>query len=225
MKNIQFFILLLFASLFFTSCLELTEEVSMNTDGSGSAVLTVNLSESKDNIKHYMSQEEYQGVKIPKIDKIKEIVAEMEDAMRSVKGLSNVESQTNFEDYVFSFTGDFANVEVLNTAVNTLVKEMSKKSPTGRTPLIKDNFSYTNGHFKRHFDYPIDTEIYNKLGFMEQFLLENARLVGIYRFPNTVKSKSNAKANLSPSKKSVMLKTNFAEIAKGETSLENVISY
>lgn len=225
MKNIKIIFLLLLTSFFFTSCLEITEEVSMNADGSGSAVMTVNLSESKDNIKNYMSQEEYQGMKIPKVDEIKEMIAEVETVMRGVSGLSNVESKSNFEDFIFSFSGNFSDLNVLNTAVNTLAKELSKKSPMTQTPVIKDNFSYTKGNFKRHFDYPIDTEMYGKLGFMQQFLLENSRLVGIYRFPTAVKSQSNTNAKLSSSKKSVMLKTNLAQIAKGETSLENTISY
>lgn len=225
MKTYPFYILFFAAIFSLTSCLELTEEVKMNDDGSGSATLTINLSESKDNIKHYLSQEEYQGMKIPKISDIEASLVEMEAVMRNVSGLSNVQSQKNFEDYVFSFSGDFANVEVLNQAVNALVKEMSKKSPTGQVPIIKDNFSYKNGQFKRHFDYPIDTKLYDQMGFMQQFFMENARLTGIYRFPSTVQSTSNTKTSVSSSQKSVMLQTNVAEIAKGETTIENIIQY
>lgn len=225
MKKYTFPFLLLLTMTFFTSCLELTEEVSMNKDGSGSTVLTVNLSESKDNIKHYMDQKEYQGMKIPQVSEIQSMIDEMETVMKGVDGLTNVQSNRNFDDFVFSFSGDFTDVDVLNKAVNVLAKEMSKKSPTGKTPVIKDNFSYAKGTFRRLFDYPIAAGVYDQLGFMEKFMLENARLVGIYRFPETVKTKSNDKASLSASQKSVMIKTTAAEIIKGQATMANEITY
>lgn len=224
MKNILFFFLI-FSSLFFTSCLELTEEINMNNDGSGSAIITLNLNESKDNLNNYFTQGEFQGQKLPSKTEILGELSDIEGIIEGVKGISNVSSNFDMDEYIFKFSGDFTNVDVLNDAVNILAKEMSKKNPVARTPVIKDNFSFQNGKFSRLFDYPIDKELYNQLGFMEQFFLESSRLVGIYRFPNAIKNQSNEKANVSSSKKAVMLKTNFAEIMKGETSIANEIDY
>nr|BFF39643.1 hypothetical protein BACY1_14480 [Tenacibaculum mesophilum] len=61
-------ILLLFSTisiLLFTSCFEFVEEVSFNKDGSGSAVLTINLSKSKTKLASIMLLDSINGYKVP----------------------------------------------------------------------------------------------------------------------------------------------------------------
>lgn len=221
MKNT---IILLLISLMFTSCFEIKEEVNMFKDGSGEVIMTVDLSESKDNLKSYMQMEEFQGQRIPKPSEIDEYIERISNVLKRVEGLSNVQSTSDYEDFVFAFSGDFTDVDVLNKAVNTLSDEMSK-SVSEAHRLKKDNFRQTKNQFQRLFDYPIDYSLYEKLGSMQQFVMESAHITSIYRFPQAVKSVSNGNAKLSSNRKAVMFRSTVAEIAKGNTKLANTISF
>ncbi len=220
MKQILFFLLL---SLSFTSCIEIMEEVNLNADGSGSGVVTVNLSASKDNLKSYMDQGSYEGNQLPTQSEMEAEIEKLVNALQKVEGLSNVQSNSNFEDFVFKFSGDFKDIEVLNSMMGTVAKELSNQ-PLPKM-MIKDNFRYDGKEFKRLFDYPIDYTLYDRLPTMQRFILENTNLVSIYRFKQPVKQYSNRKARLSPTKKALMMMTTFAEIMKGETKIENTVSF
>ena len=96
-------------------------------------------------------------------------------------------------------------------------------------PIPKmSHFSYAKNTFSRLFDYTderLTTAEYDGLGAVPRYIMESASIVSIYRFNKPVNKVSNKKANLSPSKKAVMLEGNLAEFVKGEKSLANEISF
>lgn len=226
MKNlIQSFIILCF-SLLLTGCFEITEEVSMKNDGSGDVLLTVNLSESKDNLKAFWKMDQVEGVDVPKKTEIEEEITKVKKALSAVKGITNVKTTADYEQFIFTISGAFDNVKTLNKGINAVVSELN------RTPIPavkKDNFRYAPGKFTRLFDYVTDfkftEEEYNNLNMSARFVMETARVVGIYRFEKPVKSFSNKKAELSPSKKAVKFESTIADLVKGQASIENVITF
>ncbi|MEL6926184.1 MAG: hypothetical protein AAFO94_19230, partial [Bacteroidota bacterium] len=147
-------------------------------------------------------------------------LAEAESILKKMEGISNVQLTKDYNEFIFSVTGNFANVTALNKAVNGLAEKMNRSPfPT----LRRKNFSYTEGTFTRHFDYPVDAEAYGKLNSMVRYVMETARVVSIYRFAQPVRRQSNEKARVSPSKKAVMMMTTLGSIAKGETTPANTI--
>ena len=222
MKILMQIFTLLTLSFFLTGCFEIFEEVDMNNDGSGSVVLTINGSQSKENLKNYMNTEEVQGVKVPKRADIDQTIDRIEAVLKGVKGISNVQTTTDYESFILKMTGDFANVKALNTAINEVSDELNRSA---YETIKKDNFAYAKNKFSRLFDYPLDKEIYNKLDFGARFVLETAQLTSIYRFNKKVKNVSNPKAEISPSGKSVKLKSNLSGFVKGEVNLANDISF
>ena len=206
----------------FTSCFEITEEIKMNTDGTGKFMLTINLSESRENLKNYMGMDEFQGVKIPKqseilgeIDKVKSIVS-------NIEGISEVNTSQDFEHFIFAIAGDFENIEALNKAINEVAKGMNK---TEFAVVTGNNFSKGYKIFNRLFPYPIDVAAYKKLGSMPRFVLESARFTNIYRFDEPIVEHSNKNARISPSKTSVMLQHTLGELAQGSSSIKNEIKF
>lgn len=198
----------------------------MKSNGSGDMLLTVNMSQSKDNLKNYMQMEEVQGIKVPKQSEIESEIANVKKALAGIKGLSNINIKSNFNDFIFIVSGNFDNVKTLNTAINTVASKLN------RTPfptIKKDNFDYSAGKFTRYFKYLKDwnftQEEYDNLNFSARFIMESAKYITIYRFDQPVKKVTNAKAVVAPSKKAVMLESNFAEILTGKMAIENVISY
>jgi len=226
MKNLIQPIIILCFSLFFVGCFEVTEEVDMNTNGSGDVTLTVNLSESKDNLKAYWKMDQVQGVEVPKKDEIEGEIAKVKKALSAVKGISNVSTTADYEEFVFTISSSFNDVKSLNKGINAVVSELNR---TPMPAMKKDNFAYSQGKFTRFFEYMpnwrLNDEEYDNLNISARFVMETARVVGIYRFEEPVKSYTNKKAELSPSKKAVKFETNIADLIKGQASIENEITF
>ena len=129
---------------------------------------------------------------------------------------------TDYTNFVFTISGSFADAEALNLAVNTVAEAFSR----GQLPaIIADNFKAGQGYFSRLFSYPIDPTDYQKLSTMQQFMFETARYISVYRFKQPIKSYSNQEAQLSPSKRAIMLKSSLADLAQGKKSIENKIEF
>ena len=89
-------VLLLFSviSIFlFTSCFEFVEEVTFNKDGSGSAVLTINLSKSKTKLASIMLLDSINGYKVPSKVTIRKKVQEIVSKIKGTKGVHNVKTR------------------------------------------------------------------------------------------------------------------------------------
>ena len=217
--------LLCFILLSFTSCFEVREEVKMNADGSGSLNLTIDLSQSKNNLTNYMKAGEVNGQKIPSQIEIEMELLKLKNVVSAIPGMSEVKLKKDFTEFVFNLTGNFKNVKTLNSAINTATATMNKTP----FPLKKvKHFNLSDSKFSRLFEYTDDrltTTEYDGLPAIPRLLMESAKVVSIYRFENPVKKVSNKNAKLSPSKKAVMLEANIAEFAKGEISLANDISF
>lgn len=226
MKNLIQPVVILCFSLFFVGCFEITEEVDMNTDGSGDVTLTVNLSESKDNLNAYWKMDQVEGVDIPKKAEIDEKIQDAKRALSAVKGISNVKTNADYESFILTVSSSFSDVEALNKGINVVVSELNS---SGWPTIKKDNFDYAPGKFTRFFkygpDWKLNDEEYNNLNMTARFVMETARVIGIYRFDKPVKSFTNKKAQLSPSKKSVKFESNIADLIKGQASIENEISF
>ncbi len=203
-----------------TGCFEILEEIKMKNDGSGTATIKVDLSQSKDNIANYMSMDEVKGMKIPTKAEILSEVERVKSVVSKVEGISNVTTDVDLENFIMIVNGDFEKVEQLNVAINTAAETMNKT----HFPTIKeDNFSFVGNTFQRHFNYKIPAGIFDKLGAMERYMLETAKMVSIFRFENSIKEYSNESARLAPSMQAIMLESSIAEIIKGNESLKNNI--
>ncbi len=226
MKYLFQSVLILSLAVFFSSCFEITEEVNMKSNGSGDMLLTVNMSQSKDNLKNYMKMEEVQGIKVPNQSEIEKEIANVKRVLSKVKGLTNVKIKSDFNEFIFNVSGDFDNVKTLNVAINKVASELNRSPfPT----IKKDNFDYSQGTFKRYFKYLKDLNLtqeeYDGLNFTARFIMESAKYISVYRFDKPVKRVSNAKAQVAPSKKAVKMESNFAEILTGKKTIENTITY
>lgn len=207
-------------SLAMTSCFEITEEITLNVNGSGNMAVTLNMSESKDNLKEYLNAGEINGQKIPDQKELNSFLNKMKESLAAVKGISNVQQTSDFNEFIFTFTGDFTNVKAMNTAVDKLTKEVSRGMLT-----IENSYEYANGKFTRSFGRAVDPKDYDSIPIMQRFVLESARMVSIYRFNKPVKKVSNIDAVVSPSKKAVKFESTLGDIAKGAKTVENTVSF
>ncbi len=203
-----------------TSCFEILEEINVKKDGSGTASVKIDLSASKDNLAGYMEMDEVRGIRVPKKAEIDREIARVKDIIASVEGMSNIETSMDYEHFILRLSGNFKNLTAVNLAINTAAEALNK-SPY---PTVKeDNFLLEDKMFYRLFNYPINTKLYEKLGTMERFVLESAKMVSIFRFEDNILDFSNRDARMSPNLTAILMESTIADLIKGTKTIENTI--
>ncbi len=223
LKKYLTYSLLLCSMLCCTSCFEILEEINMHKDGSGSMLVTFNMSKSKTKLASIMMLDSINGYKVPSEDEINEALKDVINHLEKTEGISNIKKTKDFENYIFTVACDFKNVESINGIFKELI---DKQNRNGGTKFTTKNFSFNGATntFNRYFTYDdsIKKSFYH-LKREDRKVFEEASLTAIYRFEDPVKSVSNQKAKVSPNKKAVMLKVDAMAFIMGEQSLANKI--
>ncbi len=204
-----------------TSCFEIIEEVNLNDDGSGSFCYTINLSQSKLNLNSMFLLDSINGRPMPKKENLQASLDKVEKALIEDKEISNVLIKKNWEDYIFSVSGNFVNVEALNKAINkinTLFNQNEKYNP-----VIQDNYRFADKIFTRLYTYNLINE-YNSMPEKDKAIFNNAKYTTIYRFLNPIGNYSNHDAMKSKNGKAIMLKVDVKDLLTNNKTLKNSIN-
>jgi len=213
------YILLFSCLLLFQSCFEIIEQVFIKNDGSGNFQLVINLSKSKTRVNSIMKMKTVNGHAVPTKAEITEKVAAIEKTIAGTAGISNVKTNLDFTNYIATLTCDFSKVAQLNTVVKNINdKEKGKQKIEKSFDLdaAANVFSRLNKFQFR--------EDYNKMSNADKEIFSGANYTAIYKFEKPVSQVSNKDANVSPSKKAVMLKLNVLDIITNKKSIENKIT-
>ena len=210
------FILFLFL---LSSCFEIIEEINMNDDGSGNFNFTVNMSQSKIQVNSMLLLDSINGKPVPKIEDFKKAMRRVEFELKKDSSISNIEITEDWEDYIFSISGDFHDVDALNRAIKNINTIFT---PQGYVPELYDNFKYKDNIFERLYSYNLVNE-YNALSQKDKNAFKNAKYTTIYRFDSPVKSYSNNNAMKSKSGKAIMLKVNVKDLVTNKKTIKNTI--
>ncbi len=217
-KRIQLFFSLLII-LLFTSCFEFIEEVAFNKDGSGSTVLTLNLSRSKSKIASIMLLDSVNGYKVPSEALIRKKVNDVVTKIKKVAGVHNVKSTLNFEEYIVTISCDFDNVAVLNTVISNF---SSKKDAKAIKEHKHFKFSEIEKVFTRSHHFNFGKEV-AKAKMEDRKILKKASYTSIYRFDSPIKTFKNKEAKISKNKKAILLKLNAQDIITNKKTIKNYI--
>ena len=204
------------------SCFEIIEELNLNEDGSGTFCFTINMSQSKLNINSLFLLDSINGRPMPKKENMNEAVDKIEKALKENIDIGNVLAKKNWDEYIFSVSGSFTNIEALNMAIvkiNTLFNQQGKYEAD-----IHDNYSYTNKVFTRLYNYNLVNE-YNSMPEKDKTVFNNAKYTSIYRFSMEVASYSNPEAKKSKSGKAIMLKVDVKDLITNNKTIKNSIDY
>ncbi|MBI1227493.1 MAG: hypothetical protein GC192_19835 [Bacteroidetes bacterium] len=206
-----------------TGCFEIREEVNMKADGSGEVSFVLNLSQSKQNMAKYMTMGTVEGYKVPTKDEVESNLQKIKNTMAAVPGMSAVLTKSDWSNFIFTVSGRFAHVEALNKAMEIVAKEYDKKGKFAASG--NSGFGYSNGQFKRQFNYPTKAKEYAELPSVQRYVLESATMTSIYRFDRSIRKLSHPKAQLSPSGKAVMLTLPLSELMKGTGTLSETVTF
>lgn len=221
-KNRTFFLWIFLCGIILTyaSCFEIIEEVNMNNDGTGSFNLTINMSQSKTEINSMLLLDSVNGKPVPKTEDMKQALKKVEDKLKTDTSLHNIIVKANWDDYIFSVSGSFDNVDALNKAIKNINSSFTKQH--GYEPQLQNNFKYVNKTFERFYNYNL-MDGFNKLSQKDRSAFEKATYTTIYRFKSLIVNHSNNYARKSKSGRAMMLKTNIKDLVTRKSTIENTI--
>jgi len=207
----------------FTSCFEILEEINLNADGSGSMVVTFNLSKSKSKLASVMMLDSINGYRVPSKEDINIALKDAENHLKTIEGITNIKRTADYGNYIFSISCDFNKVTNLDAVFKDLIQQHNKRE---RTSFNTTNFSFNKeaNNFKRLFSYDgaIKKSFY-KLKGEDRKIFKDASYTSIYRFKDMVKGVSNSNAKIAPNKKAVLLKIDAMSLILGEKTIANTV--
>lgn len=216
-KNLLFLFVLIFS---LSSCIEILDDLTVHSDGTGTFRYNINLSSNKIKVNSILALDSLNGQKVPKIDDLKEKVQQFIKILDAQNGISNVRIEENYTDFVLKFSCDFSNVLLLQEGIKTTISSVTREK---NAPELSQNWITWDG-LKLTRSIPAITLI--KVKELKQSDIEQLKLgtyTSISRFDKAVEKFVNPAASLSKNKLAVMIKTDTYSLKENSSILENVI--
>lgn len=217
MKNIIGLLCLLFL---FGSCIEITDDITLKSDGSGTFKYVVNLSPSKLKINSILALDSLDGRKVPSLDEIKEKIDYYKTKLASKEGISNVKVESNYTDFIFKIYCDFKRIENLQQAIKEIVEEETKNKDWKE---LDHNWLVWDGFKMIRSVPPLSTYSTDRLKKEDSEALKNGKYISITRFDRPIEKFDNEAGVLSGNKMAVMVKTNPYALMQNHQLLDNSI--
>jgi hypothetical protein len=216
--NKIFWYLLLTLSL--ASCIEIHDEISLKNDGSGTFSYKINLNSSKLKVNSILALDSLDGKKVPSINEIKDKINKYKELFAKKEGISNVKTETNFNEFILKFQCDFTSVLALQKAVKEVFEEESK-SKTLRD--IETNWLvWENNKLIRSIP-SVTQDFTSKLKREDLEALKNGKYFSISRFEKPIEKFDNPLSIVSPNKLNILVKNSTYSLIKNLKLLENTI--
>ncbi|PIY09106.1 MAG: hypothetical protein COZ18_08835 [Flexibacter sp. CG_4_10_14_3_um_filter_32_15] len=213
-----------------TSCFDLKEEVTINNDGSGSFIQTIDMGNNPMIQMALNMQSDSAKDANNRMNKMDSTMEETKTKLSQVKGISNVKIATSTEGLKYTIMYDFADVDALNRAINA-----TKEEKEGEVKIMEKLYSFKKGKFTRANSFSMgdngmdmselmgskkgddDTEQTEEekaqMKQMMQMFFGNANYTYIVHVPNKVKSYSNkANTTVSEDQKTLTMTIPFMEL-------------
>jgi hypothetical protein len=210
--------LLIAASVFtMTACFDITEDITINKDGSGTYVSTTDASKLSEQL-GMLAAMDTTGELIPKLKySLDSSFSANFSQYAAIKGVSKVKVDTS-KAYIYKVTLDFINIDALNGVINVDKKDAAQKNL----------YSWVKGKLTRK-----DSGVgMGEMGMedeqqkeMAKSLLKDMKYTIIYHLPKKVSGMTNKEAKLSDDKKTVTLQCSILDIMDKKLTLGNEVKY
>jgi hypothetical protein len=213
-------ILGLLISVSLSSCIEITDDITINADGSGLFKYVINLSESKVKVNSLLALDSIEGKKVPTIAEIESKIGEFKKNLASKPGISNVKIEADFTNFIFKLSCSFSSVNHLQTAVKEVIKEISNEKNSAELEAVW--LKWDGQKLERSIpDITIKKSKEFKAEDIEQ--LKKGKYTSISRFGKSIEKCSNPSSVISKNKLATMVQTNIYSLTKNPKLLENTI--
>ena len=211
--------LLIAASVFtMTACFDITEELTVNKDGSGTYTNVTDASKLSEQLQ-MLAAMDTTGQLIPKMKfTLDSSFNENFKKYATLKGVSKINVDTS-KAYIYKVTLDFTDIDALNAVMNVDKKEAAQKNL----------YSWSKGKLTRkdsgiggmgEMDMEDDQQKE-----MAKSMLKDMKYSIIYHLPKKVSGMTNKEAKLSSDKKTVTLECSLLDIIDKKVSLSNEVKY
>jgi hypothetical protein len=203
-----------------SSCIEIIDDLSIKSDGSGTLKYTVNLSSSKVKVNTILALDSIDGKKVPSITDVKQKIDQFIKTLDAQNGISNVKVDANYTDFIFKFQCDFTNVTLLQDGLKQSIVILSKEKSI---PELEHNWLSWDGNKLVRSIPEITGKKIKEIEQSDIELLKKGTYTSITRFDKAVERFENQSAQLSKSKMAVMVKTDTYRLKENQEILENTI--
>ena len=200
---------------FFSGCIEIVEEITINSDKSGTVSFNMDIG-TLGGLAINMGEKYMQSSMLNQIKNLPETVAVM---LKGINGLSNIKPITNKKG-LYSISFDFKNTKQLNTAIYKLFDVKKKFFEPNylrltKRKLVKKNYAPDLRFFVNKYQ--------NQL--KDKSILKIISYKSIFHFPEEVKNFSNNKYIISSDKKTLEFKCTLDELLSEKTNIGNKVRY
>lgn len=213
LKKIAYVIILL---LTLTSCIEIIDDVTLNSDGSGKFAYTINLSQSKIDVNSYLSLEYYDGKRVPSRDELKQKIYDFRDNMNKQSGISDCKVTINEQDFIIKINCNFTSIKGLQDAIYNVVESMSEKQVTKEYWITKSNDTIT----RKMPDFISGYKSYTE---GEKLKMNSGVYINILRFDKLVKSQSNKLGVVNKNGDAVLTRINTLQLSQDPSLSNNIV--
>ena len=106
------------------SCIEISDDLTLNNDGSGTLKYKINLSASKVKVNSILALDSLQGKPVPSIEEISAKIKEFVKILDAQPGVSNVLMEENYTDFIFKLSCDFTSVKLLQDGIKRSIEQI-----------------------------------------------------------------------------------------------------
>lgn len=203
-----------------SSCIELLDDIKINSDGSGTFKYTINLSSSKLKTESILALDSLDGIRVVKKPELISMIETFKTELALQPGIRNVVVTYDFETFIFKLSCDFDNVLDLESAITKSLEKSMNTEFENYESMISINASEINRVAPK-----IVTDGLNKSNYLNLELLKSGTYTTITRLDKPIISNSNAFAKISKSGQSVMVRVSCYDLLNNSKILDNKISF
>lgn len=201
--------------LILSSCIEIIEDLKLNSDGSGTFKYTINLSSSKTKVTSILVLDSLYGEKVPKVSDIRIKIGDFKRTLQVQEGISNVLITEDYTNYIIKFQCDFKSVENLEQALKNSIKKLYQNEY-----YEYDWISFKDNVLKRKTPIFYIDDI-RKFGDIDK--LKTGTYTSITRFTSKIDTFENKNSLRSKTNMALMIKTTPDLLLNDQTILNNKI--
>jgi len=204
-----------------SSCIEILDDVTYNPDGSGAFKYTINLSSSKLKINSILALDSLDGKKVPSKLELQEKVSDIVGVLNCQEGIHGVSLEENYDNYIFTLSLHFNDVESLLNAFSNTKEALENPSEPDKND---ENWVSWDGVTLIRQIPDLSTFKFRLVKKEDEELMRNGMYTSISRFIFPVEKIENPSAILAKNNKAVMLRSSLFDVFGNPSLMDNTIS-
>ncbi|WP_107037310.1 hypothetical protein [Brumimicrobium mesophilum] len=206
-----------------SGCFELIEDTTLNSDGTGTYKLTVNLSASTTKVNSMMAMDSIKGSKVPSRSELKHNLQTYLSQLEKKEGISNVTGTLNTETWIVNLSLDFESLTDLKKGLISMSEDITKKPSPSEVNDIVLNFS--KNVYERKIGSLIPENWQKQARESEDFSkLNEGKCVFIQRFDKEIENVNSDIVRIAKSKKATMLQLSPLVLVNAPEKLDYIIT-